>query len=91
MELNLTTRNLKSTEAENHSPMQFPLIDILRAIAALLVLVFHAVALGEWQVFSEPRWGLPFRQGWIGVDLFFCNQRFCNYPERCSGTREKPA
>ncbi|MEO8122264.1 MAG: acyltransferase [Rhodoferax sp.] len=50
--------------------IQFPLVDVLRAVAALLVLVFHVVALGEWQVFSGSVWGLPFRQGWIGVDLF---------------------
>ena len=50
--------------------MRFPLIDILRAIAALLVLVFHVTTLGQWQIVSESWWGLPFRQGWIGVDLF---------------------
>jgi len=50
--------------------MPYPLIDVLRAMAALLVLVFHVVALGQWQFFAEPVWGLPFRQGWIGVDLF---------------------
>ena len=50
--------------------MQFPLIDVLRAVAALLVLVFHVMALGEWKVFAEPLWGMPFREGWIGVDLF---------------------
>jgi peptidoglycan/LPS O-acetylase OafA/YrhL len=50
--------------------MQFPLIDVLRAVAALLVLVFHVSALGHWSVFDVPLWGLPFRQGWIGVDLF---------------------
>ena len=50
--------------------MLYPLIDVLRAVAALLVLAYHVIALGEWQVFSEPLWGLPFRQGWIGVDLF---------------------
>ena len=49
---------------------RFPLIDVLRAIAALLVLVCHVIALGEWQFFSKSDWGLPFRQGWIGVDLF---------------------
>ena len=50
--------------------MPYPLIDVLRAVAAMLVLVYHVVALGDWQVFSQPVWGLPFRQGWIGVDLF---------------------
>ena len=50
--------------------MVYPLIDVLRAVAALLVLVFHVATLGQWQLFAEPLWGLPFRQGWIGVDLF---------------------
>ena len=50
--------------------MQFPLIDVLRAVAVLLVLVYHVVALGQWSMFAEPVWCLPFRQGWIGVDLF---------------------
>lgn len=50
--------------------MQFPLIDVLRAVAVLLVLVYHVVALGEWSAFSASAWGLPFRQGWIGVDFF---------------------
>jgi peptidoglycan/LPS O-acetylase OafA/YrhL len=51
-------------------PMQFPMIDVLRAMAALLVMVYHVTALGQWSRFSEAVWGLPFRQGWIGVDLF---------------------
>jgi len=50
--------------------MQYPLIDILRAVAALLVMVVHVTALGQWTRFAEPVWGLPFRNGWIGVDLF---------------------
>lgn len=50
--------------------MQFPLIDLLRAVAALLVLIYHVLTLGEWQFFSSSLWGLPFQLGWIGVDLF---------------------
>ena len=50
--------------------MQYPLIDVLRAVAALLVMVVHVTALGQWTRFAEPVWGLPFRNGWIGVDLF---------------------
>lgn len=50
--------------------MQYPLIDILRALAALLVMIYHVTALGQWTKFAEPVWALPFRQGWIGVDLF---------------------
>ena len=50
--------------------MQFPLVDLLRATAALLVLVYHVIALGQWSAFAGFAWGLPFQQGWIGVDLF---------------------
>lgn len=50
--------------------MQYPLIDVLRAVAALLVMIYHVTALGQWTKFAEPVWGLPMRQGWIGVDLF---------------------
>jgi len=50
--------------------MPYPLIDVLRAVAALLVIIYHVTALGQWTKFAEPLWGLPFRQGWIGVDLF---------------------
>lgn len=58
--------------------MRYPLIDVLRALAALLVLVFHVTALGQWPVFAELMWGLPLRQGWIGVDLFLgACQKFC--------------
>ncbi len=52
------------------SAMQFPMIDVLRAVAALLVMVYHVTALGQWSRFNDSVWGLPFRQGWIGVDLF---------------------
>lgn len=50
--------------------MRYPLIDVLRAFAALLVLTFHVIGLGQWQAFSGSLWGWPFQQGWIGVDLF---------------------
>lgn len=50
--------------------MQYPLIDLLRAVAALLVMVYHVMALGQLSVFPDSLWGLPLRNGWIGVDLF---------------------
>jgi peptidoglycan/LPS O-acetylase OafA/YrhL len=51
--------------------MQFPMIDVLRAVAALLVMVYHVTSVGQWSRFNDSVWGLPFRQGWIGVDLFW--------------------
>jgi len=50
--------------------MLYPLVDVLRAVAALLVVVYHVMALGQLSVFPDSLWGLPFRNGWIGVDLF---------------------
>ena len=48
----------------------FPLIDVIRAAAALLVLVYHVVSLGQWTSFPETLWTFAFRYGWMGVDLF---------------------
>lgn len=48
----------------------YPLIDIIRAAAALLVLVFHVITVGQWSSFPESPWTTPFRYGWVGVDLF---------------------
>lgn len=50
--------------------MSYPLVDVLRALAALLVLTSHVIALGSLQVLPDSLWGLPLRNGWIGVDLF---------------------
>jgi peptidoglycan/LPS O-acetylase OafA/YrhL len=50
--------------------MLYPLVDVLRAAAALLVLTYHVMALGSFQLLPDSLWGLPFRIGWIGVDLF---------------------
>jgi peptidoglycan/LPS O-acetylase OafA/YrhL len=48
--------------------MQFPMIDVLRAVAALLVMVYHVTARGQWSRFNDSAWGLPFRAGvdWRG-------------------------
>lgn len=50
--------------------MPYPLVDVLRAVAALLVLTYHVVVLGSLQAFPGSLWGLPLSSGWIGVDLF---------------------
>lgn len=52
-----------------HQPL-FPGIDLLRALAALLVLVYHVIRLGDWARLPESEIWFAFRNGWIGVDLF---------------------
>lgn len=48
----------------------FPHVDLLRALAALLVVVYHMEALGSLALRGDVFWTLPFRYGWVGVDLF---------------------
>ncbi|HWS74038.1 MAG TPA: acyltransferase [Quisquiliibacterium sp.] len=51
--------------------LEFPAVDVLRAIAALLVLVYHVIEIGRWTGFPVTGPLLVVRAGWIGVDLFF--------------------
>ena len=48
----------------------FPHVDLLRAVAVILVLVYHLCAIGGLQLSAETFWSMPLRYGWIGVDLF---------------------
>ena len=48
----------------------YPGIEILRGFAALMVLVYHVIAHGQWAAFPEQGPLLLFRMGWLGVDLF---------------------
>ena len=49
----------------------YPLIDVLRGFAALLVLCYHVIEIGQWKEFPVTGIALLPRIGWIGVDLFF--------------------
>lgn len=49
----------------------FPSIDILRGFAALSVVVYHVIAVFEWTGFPTTGPLAWFRNGWMGVDLFF--------------------
>ncbi|ACB96418.1 acyltransferase family protein [Beijerinckia indica] len=51
--------------------MRFPLIDVLRAFAALSVVVYHVIAHFNWTEFPISGPLVWFRTGWMGVDLFF--------------------
>lgn len=48
----------------------FPHIDLMRALAALLVVFYHTVELGSLNLRGDVWWTVPLRFGWVGVDLF---------------------
>lgn len=50
---------------------RFPHVDVLRGLAALLVIWYHVIELGQWHSFPIHGAYLLPRAGWIGVDLFF--------------------
>lgn len=51
--------------------MYFDNINLLRAFAALSVLVYHVIEFFPWKSFPITGPLLWFRIGWLGVDLFF--------------------
>lgn len=51
--------------------MVFPLVDLVRAFAALTVLVYHLIAHWDWSDFPTSGPLAWFRGGWMAVDLFF--------------------
>lgn len=51
--------------------MYFENINLLRAFAALSVMVYHVIELYPWKDFPIQGPLLWFRIGWLGVDLFF--------------------
>jgi peptidoglycan/LPS O-acetylase OafA/YrhL len=64
----MTTASVPSTAPGR--PLAFPLIDILRATAALMVLLYHVIEIGRWSRFATEGPALFFRYGWVGVNLF---------------------
>src|SRR4051812_48378852 len=51
--------------------MFFPMVDVLRAFAAISVMVYHVIAHFEWKDFPVTGPLSWFRVGGMGVDLFF--------------------
>ena len=54
----------------SRSARAYPGIDLLRALAALLVLAYHVVEYGQWAAVPNTGLGYVVRHGWVGVDLF---------------------
>ena len=50
---------------------RFENINLLRAFAAISVVVYHVIEYTKWEAFPTSGPLLAFRIGWIGVDLFF--------------------
>jgi peptidoglycan/LPS O-acetylase OafA/YrhL len=46
-------------------------INLLRAFAAMAIVVYHVIEFAKWKAFPFEGPLLTFRIGWIGVDLFF--------------------
>lgn len=55
----------------SHQTQRFPLVDILRGFAALLVVFYHVLSLRPWPNFDGTGIGKLPALGWVGVDLFF--------------------
>jgi peptidoglycan/LPS O-acetylase OafA/YrhL len=52
-------------------PARFENINLLRAFAALSVVVYHVIEHSNWTAWPQSGPLLTFRIGWYGVDLFF--------------------
>src|SRR5258706_4584665 len=50
---------------------RFDNINLLRAFAALSVVVYHVIEHGRWTDYPTEGPLVTFRIGWYGVDLFF--------------------
>ncbi len=52
-------------------PQRFANINLLRAAAALAVVVYHVIEKSQWKSFPVEGVLAGLRLGWLGVDLFF--------------------
>ncbi len=55
---------------------KFDNVNLLRAFAALAVVVYHVIEFGSWKEFPATGPLTAFRIGWIGVDIFFAISGF---------------
>lgn len=69
--MNLTPPDTAIPRAEApESPLRFEGINLLRAVAAALVVLYHVIVIGKWTDYPISGPWLLGRAGWIGVDLF---------------------
>lgn len=72
----------------NSLPRNYPGIDLLRALAAMLVLVYHVIEYGKWYEIPNTGIGYLLRHGWVGVDLFFTISGFVIALSALDGVRK---
>lgn len=60
-----------AARAALHAPVRFENVNLLRAFAALAVVMYHVIEHGRWTGFPTEGPLVTFRIGWTGVDLFF--------------------
>lgn len=60
-----------TTTFQPYISQHYPLVDILRGFAALLVLWYHVIVHSGWNSLPPHGFFLLPRAGWVGVDLFF--------------------
>lgn len=70
---------------------RFDNVNLLRAFAALAVVVYHVIEHAGWQDFPASGPLLTFRIGWIGVDLFFVISGFVIAYSSLAAWRRAPA
>lgn len=68
----------------------YPHVHLLRAFAALSVLVYHVIELFPWQSFPTSGFLLWFRIGWMGVDIFFVISGFVIMLAALSQVKKNP-
>lgn len=67
----LTPTHYATPDSIRQRVLFFPMIEALRAFAALTVLVYHLIAHWDWSDFPESGPLVWFRSGWMAVDVFF--------------------
>lgn len=73
----------------NSLPRSYPGIDLLRALAAMLVLVYHVIEYGKWSAVPNTGGGYLLRHGWVGVDLFLTISGFVIALSALDGVRKQ--
>jgi peptidoglycan/LPS O-acetylase OafA/YrhL len=66
-------------------------VNLLRAAAALAVVVYHVIEHAQWTAFPAAGPLVGFRVGWLGVDLFFVVSGFVIAYSALALYREAPA
>lgn len=81
--------------AVSHPPspprQNYPGVDLLRALAATLVLAYHIVELGKFNDLPSNILTTVFRYGWVGVDLFLVISGFVIALSALSGAQRQGA